>query len=121
MRGRVEGMKDRPCVIVLSVRKQADLTIVTIAPITHSEPVYREFALEIPIPVKRRLNPDDKRSWIILNDFNQFIWPRHDLRPIGQANSFVYGGLPANLYRRLRDQVLTLLRAGEVDITHRQP
>ena len=37
-KGRKEGRKDRPSVIVLSVRTVAGQTIVTVAPITHLRP-----------------------------------------------------------------------------------
>jgi hypothetical protein len=36
-------------------------------------------------------------------------------------NTFSYGLLPASLYRRLRDQVLELLRSGKAQTTFRRP
>ncbi len=36
--GQVEGSKNRPCVIVLAVRRADDAEIVTVAPITHAPP-----------------------------------------------------------------------------------
>lgn len=121
-RGRIEGAKDRPCVIVLSVRKQGATTIITVAPVTHTPPRVPQFALEIPGMTKRRLGLDDQRSWIMLNDFNQFIWPSADLRTIDRKGAaFAYGELPARLYRTLQDRVLALLRAGQIEVTYRAP
>jgi hypothetical protein len=70
--GLVEGRKDRPCAIVLTVavpaaesnrRKQ-----VAIAPITHSPPHDPKVAVEIPPRVKEHLGLDGERSWVILEE-----------------------------------------------------
>jgi mRNA-degrading endonuclease toxin of MazEF toxin-antitoxin module len=51
--GREEGQKNRPCVIVLAVERDADGTlVVTVLPITHSPPHDPASAVEIPLPVQ---------------------------------------------------------------------
>src|ERR1700730_15738065 len=74
--GRQEGRKDRPSVIVLAVeREDDDTTIVTVLPITHSPPADPADAVEIPTAVKRHLGLDGHRSWIVVNEGNEFVWP----------------------------------------------
>jgi hypothetical protein len=120
LRGLEEGLKDRPCVVVLAVQIQDGRTIVTVAPITHSPPERPEVAVEIPAETKQRLGLDGARSWIVAADLNRFIWPGVDLRPIGRGkDTFAYGLLPAGLYRQVREKVLAVARAGRAALTVR--
>ncbi len=120
LRGLEEGRKDRPCVVVLGVRIDAGRLVVTVAPITHSPPNDPDHAIEIPIETKRRLGLDTQRSWIIAADLNRFVWPGVDLRPTRRGSAtYSYGELPAALYRKLRDRVLALARAGSLTVTER--
>jgi hypothetical protein len=120
LRGREEGGKDRPCVIVLSVQNAEEQTIVTVAPITHTPPTDASVAIEVPAETGKRLGLDDQRSWIIAADLNRFIWPGVDLRPIGRGKqALAYGLAPSSLYREVRDKVLALARAGRARLTPR--
>ena len=67
--GKVEGVKNRPCAIILVVENENLGKKVTVAPITHSEPLDLNAALEIPPKLKAHLGLDTERSWIILDDF----------------------------------------------------
>ena len=99
---RTEGAKDRPCVIVLKVERQDELVIVTVSPITHRQPSTATPALELPVPVKRHLGLDSEKSWIVLDEINQFVWPGFDLRPIrGRSGRIDYGFLPPKLFARV--------------------
>lgn len=119
-RGRVEGAKTRPCVIVLSVQSQGERQVVTVAPITHTPPLQPDHAIAIPRVTKARLALDDRPSWIVASDLNRFVWPGVDLRPISRGSTqFAYGLLPASLYREVRDRVLTLARARRASVTPR--
>jgi mRNA-degrading endonuclease toxin of MazEF toxin-antitoxin module len=81
--GREEGRKTRPCVIVVAVETtRRGLTLVRVAPVTHSPPDNPSTAVELPAAVKRHLGLDDGRSWVILDEVNEFAWPGFDLRPI---------------------------------------
>lgn len=72
--GREEGQKDRPSVIILAVERSSDgETIVTVLPVTHSSPADPASAVEIPSPVKRHLGLDDERSWIVVEEGNEFL------------------------------------------------
>jgi len=109
--GRDEGVKDRPCVVVLSVRQEEGECIVTVAPVTHAPPINSRDAIELPAPVKRRLGLDAQRSWIVATELNRFLWPGPDLRPIpGQPGVFAYGGLPKQLMQQLKERIIELSR-----------
>lgn len=73
-KGREEGSKDRPCAIVLAVREDEGQRV-WVVPVTHSPPNDAGAALEIPAVVKKRLGLDSERSWIVLSETNEFIWP----------------------------------------------
>jgi hypothetical protein len=79
-RGQEEGVKDRPCAIVMMTENEAGAPAVTVLPITHTPPSDRADAIEIPYVTKRRLGLDDERSWVVLTEANRFTWPGPDLR-----------------------------------------
>ena len=110
--GQTEGVKDRPCAIVLAVAsKGAQIKTVTVAPITHSRPADPALAVEIPPKVKTYLGLDGERSWVILNEFNEFAWPGFDLRSVpGKPSRFDYGFLPPALFSKIIERVMELLR-----------
>jgi hypothetical protein len=119
--GVEEGRKDRPCVIVLSVTRRPDgETLVRVAPTTHSAPRVPAAALEIPLSVKRHLGLDAERSWVILDEYNEFIWPGFDLRPLRQGGGrIVYGFLPPRLFADLVMKVRLIWRSGSGQPTRR--
>jgi hypothetical protein len=114
-KGRVEGRKDRPCAIVLSVKpSEGKSPTVVVVPITHSPPRDPSAALEIPQTVKHHLGLDSETSWIVLDDFNVFTWPGYDLRPIPNRNGrYEYGLLPPKLFAVLVRKFKELRRAGK--------
>ncbi|MEQ1530359.1 MAG: growth inhibitor PemK [Methylococcales bacterium] len=98
--GKIEGLKNRPCAIILVVKRDNDCKTVTVAPITHTAPANPAVAIEIPLKVKNHLGLDAEQSWIILDDFNEFTWPGYDLRPVsGKAGAYDYGFLPPRLFK----------------------
>jgi len=108
--GREEGIKDRPCAIILSRKTAGEDTIVTVAAVTHTEPENPDMAVEIPIKVKEHLNLDSERSWIVCTEVNRFIWPGPDLRRIPERKDspYSYGVLPPKL---LKITTQTLLKS----------
>ena len=116
--GRDEGRKDRPSVIVLAVERQIDgATIVTVLPITHSPPAVPAAAVEVPVAVKRRLGLDDRRSWVMVDEGNEFLWPGYDLRKIGRGDRYDYGFLPPRFFNQVRDAFLAWHRANKARLT----
>ena len=63
-RGREEGIKDRPCVVVMAAKREGLNTRVYVAPITHTPPEDKRDAVEISAQTKVRLNLDEARSWV---------------------------------------------------------
>ena len=57
---------------------------------------------------KNRLGLDAERSWIVITEANEFVWPGPDLRPIlGRDDStIVYGALPPRFFAYVRDNFL---------------
>lgn len=112
-RGREEGVKDRPCAVILVTTGAADEQIVTVLPITHAPPSDPALAVELPAATKRRLGLDEDRSWVVLSEANRFVWPGPDLRPArpGDATSIAYGSLPYALFEDIRRKFLAALKA----------
>jgi hypothetical protein len=106
--GREEGAKDRPCAIVLVVLRDGERPIIRVLPVTHAPPESPDDALEIPQATKLRLGLDAERSWVVLTEANDFIWPGPDLRPAvnGDPSSVAYGMLPPGFMRVLRERLL---------------
>lgn len=119
--GREEGAKDRPCAIVLVVVRDGDTPLVRVLPITHAAPRDPADALELPPAVKRRLGLDSDRSWVMLTEANDFVWPGPDLRPAvpGDPGSVALGFLPPGFFRVLRDRLVARYRSKRMSATRR--
>ncbi len=109
--GMEEGSKDRPCVLITSVKDDGGIIFVRVVPITHTPPGDHETAVEIPAMTKRRLGLDDAQSWILCEEGNRFAWPGPDLRPVTERepSTIWYGPLPPGL---LTDVQATIIRLG---------
>lgn len=119
--GQEEGLKDRPCAVVMTVQDKDGRDIVTVLPVTHSPPQAPGDAIEIPADTKRRLGLDDVPSWVVLTEANRFVWPGPDLRPSvnGELSSIAYGSLPERLFERIRLGFLAKIKAQVVPLVTR--
>lgn len=108
--GRVEGTKDRPCAVILVVFDKQGRQVVRVLPITSSPPSDPADAIEIPRATATRLGLEGGRSWIVVGEANDFIWPGPDLRPTGAEGSVAYGFLPPKLFRLVRDRLVRRYR-----------
>jgi hypothetical protein len=108
--GRQEGSKDRPCVIVLAVIDDEGEQEVLVLPVTHASPDSVVTAIEIPPQTRQRLGLDSDRSWIVISESNEFVWPGPDIRsvPGGDESTIAYGSLPPRFFAYVRDQFLAL-------------
>lgn len=100
--GRVDGRKDRPCTVMIV---QADKSLVSVCPITHTPPE-EGHGVQVPRQTCDRLGLDDEHPcWIITTEINQFIWPGPDIRksPSGERT---YGMLPRVLFERVKKQLI---------------
>ena len=118
--GREEGRKDRPSVVVLAVEHAADgAAIVTVLPITRSPPRDANSAVEIPLPVTQHLGLADARSWVIVAEGNEFLWPGYDLRKLPHIDRYDYGFLPPRFFDRVLEAFIACHRAGRQSLAPR--
>ena len=114
--GQEEGLKDRPCVIILSVEDEGGERIVHVAAITHTPPHRSGEAVELPAQTKQRLGLDEARSWIVTTELNRFVWPGPDLRSIarGTASPFAFGSVPLGILKQVINQIRERRGVGSV-------
>ena len=119
--GQEEGVKDRPCAIVVVLLREGEHPVVRVLPITHSAPLDPASALEIPPLTKLRLGLDSDRSWVVLDEANDFIWPGPDLRPAvsGEPATVAYGMLPPGFMAVLKERLLARYQAKRVKAVNR--
>jgi hypothetical protein len=103
-RGREEGEKDRPALVLsLAVKENDGRTEVLVLAVTHTPSADPDDAVPFPQEIKRRIGLDDAPSWIVTTEANAFLWPGPDIRPVpGRApTTVVYGRIPDALLRRV--------------------
>jgi hypothetical protein len=111
--GRSEASKDRPCAVIVAVRRTPDGDLRTlVAPITHEPPTDPTASVELPAPVCRALGLDEGRHWLRCDELNSFAWPGFDLRPVpGGGGRWDYGMLPRELFEAVRRRILDRQKA----------
>ncbi|WP_246172378.1 hypothetical protein [Nitrospirillum amazonense] len=107
-RGAEDGRKDRPCAIVAAHQVIEGREVITVVPITHTPPTDAADAVEIPAALKAHLGLDGARSWIVVTETNDFLWPTPDLRPVpgSKPPRFEYGMLPPKFFTHIRERIL---------------
>ena len=120
-RGQEEGVKDRPCAVILVTTDDEGDQVVTVLPVTHTPPSDLTLAVEIPHPTKARLGLDDERSWIVLTEANRFVWPGPDLRLAqpGDMASVAYGLLPRAYFKEVAAKFVEIVRARRAGVVSR--
>ncbi len=118
--GKEEGRKNRPTVIVLCTTQVEDQsTVVTVLPITHAAPRNASDAVEIPQAIKKHLGLDDERSWIIIAEGNEIIWPGFDLRKVPHKDAYDYGYLPPRFFETVRDVFVEFTKREKTKLARR--
>jgi hypothetical protein len=103
-RGREEGRKDRPAVILaLSIRDVEGTINVLVLAVTHTPPSDPDDAMPFPHDAKRRIGLDTAPAWIVTTEANAFVWPGPDVRPVpGRApRTVLYGKIPDDLLQQV--------------------
>jgi hypothetical protein len=119
--GAEEGRKNRPVVVTLVTRLVGDDSVgVTVLPITHRRPANPEWAIEIPLPVKRHLGLDEARSWVVVAEGNEFLWPGYDLRKTPGVDRYDYGFLPPRFFNQVLAAFDRLRATGRARLTPRE-
>jgi hypothetical protein len=99
---------------VLAVQSEDDgKTVVTVLPVTHSAPRNPAVAVEIPPAVKRHLGLDEERSWIVVDEGNEFLWPGYDLRKIAGTDRLDFGFLPPRFFDQVLQAFIACSRGGK--------
>lgn len=113
--GLEEGRKNRPRVIVLTIEHPDEsATLVTVLPVTHVPPSDPALAIEVPPRVKNHLGLDGERSWVLLHEGNEFVWPGYDLQPIPRTKDrYDYGLLPPKLFQQIVTRFLAVWTSGQ--------
>ena len=109
--GLVEGKKERPAAIVMVANSVSDgQKRVYALPVTHSKPLIESEAVELPAAVARAAGLDTARCWVVLSEYNEFVWPGFDLAivPGRQPRTFAYGYLTPGFFEKLRKRWLDL-------------
>lgn len=112
-------MKDRPAVIVLTLKTDQGLTKVVTVPMTTTLPKGGAKVLVVPREVQAALKLDDRPAWVVVDEVNRFDWPGHDIRPAFGGEGWVYGRMPPRFFNRIRDAVVAAARSGELRVTSR--
>ena len=70
-------------------------------------PLIPRARLKSRVPTKLRLGLNSERSWVVIDEANDFIWPGPDLRPAvsGDPSSVAYGMLPPGFMAVLRQRL----------------
>ncbi len=121
-RGHESG-KDRPCAIVISSKPNEEGDqVITVAPITHTEPTAEDLAIELHPQTCRRLGLDDERMWIKTDELNLFTWEEGRI-PFGitptSKGKWSYGILPPDTYKKMIESIMEHRRKGIIEFTNR--
>jgi hypothetical protein len=120
--------KERPAVIVLAVKRSDNGKYrVAVMPITHTPHNDPSKSIEIPQRLKdypQRLKDylklDYEKSWIVIDELNEFEWPGYDLRQVpGGETNWEYGQIPPRFHEILIARLRELRQANRLVITSR--
>ncbi|MGF1550851.1 MAG: hypothetical protein ACFBQW_10060 [Sphingomonadaceae bacterium] len=103
---------------MLATSKPAGLEIL-VAPMTTAAPLEDQRVIEVPPRVMGALGLGGRRSWIVTDEVNRFLWPGFDLRPAEGGSRCDYGFIPPRLFDRAVSQILQAARAGRLDMVPR--
>jgi mRNA-degrading endonuclease toxin of MazEF toxin-antitoxin module len=111
--GRIEGAKDRRCVIVRVLHGPR----IAVVPITGTEPEH-----DHKIALAAGALGLARTSWIVTSEINVSDWPGYDLRPTAQPSGafWRYGRLSDRLRAELAAAITPLVQSGRVKVTLRK-
>jgi hypothetical protein len=101
-KGRDEGRKDRPAVVLaLSVMQARGRTRVMVLAVTHSPPRDDTDAVPLSAETRKVVGLGDDPAWVVTTEANSFVWPGPDVRPVPNRRPrvVVYGRLPMTVLR----------------------
>jgi hypothetical protein len=104
--GREEGTKDRPAAVVAVLQQADGQHEVVVLPITSSRPIEPATAVLLPTATRARLGLQAEPCWVVVSEYNRFVWPGPDLRPVDRGAGDLdvsYGLLPDRLMAEVRE------------------
>ncbi len=117
--GRGEGVKVRPCAIVVAVQADVgDPLRVVVCGITHLRPANEADGISIPPRVKAHLGLDDEPSWIVTREVNLVDWDDPGIIPVAPGR-WTYGFLPPALAKAMRERIVAQIRSGALPMVNR--
>lgn len=112
-KGREEGVKLRPCAIVVAIQATATEPLrVVLCGITHSAPADEGDAIRVPPAVKAHLGLDRDKSRIVTNEVNLVDWDDPGIVPVTPGGAWAYGFLPPALAEAVRERIVAQARRG---------
>ena len=113
--------KERPAVIVVATKKDIHGKYrVAVMPITHTPHQDQSTSVEIPPRLKNYLKLDYEKSWVVVDEINEFEWPGFDIRQIHSAEGvWEYGQLPPKFYEMIIERLQQLEKSSAVNVTPR--
>src|SRR5271169_3045038 len=85
----------------------------------HRAPKDTPAAVEIPRAVKKHLGLDDERSWVVVSEGDQFVWPGYDLRKVRSTDRYDYGYLPPRFFKDVLAAFRVWHKSHKVKVTPR--
>ena len=96
-RGRIQGAKERPCAVIIALRREADGSQrVFLAPVTHSPPQKGQSAIEVPARFSAMTGLDESRSWLVVSEVNRVDWRDPGIVPAKSGELFLKINEPSN-------------------------
>lgn len=62
---------------------------------------------------------DGDRSWVVISEGNEFLWPGHDVRKLSRGGRYDYGFLPPRLFEKVLAAFVAYSKAGRAKATKR--
>jgi hypothetical protein len=91
--------KERPAVIVVAKKKiDNEKYRVAVMPITHLLPVDVNKYVAIPEKLNNYLGLDAEKSFVIIDEINEFEWTGFDIRKVPNTHKWEYGQIPPKFH-----------------------
>lgn len=117
-RGQIEGTKDRPCSVVLTMEGKDNHKKILVCPITHTPPEKNKTFVKIPPKVAKHIGLDEQQSWIKTDQVNSFLWDGLHI-PYGVSRAsrqkWEYGELPYQIAKEVFEQVRSNIKTNNLE------
>lgn len=116
-KGREQGVKDRPCGVIVAQAGRPDRVLV--CPITHTEPDADQAGIELGPKDRAWMGLDDKPQWIITSEANLVDWADPGIVPVPATGDWHYGTMTAELATQVQAEARKSLSQGQLALISR--